>query len=293
VFQSRFAQGLSLFLTVALAAGWAATGGIGIATSSGSFRVGQAPVTGNATLFEGSVVETSGTPSVLDLNGGTRLELGAGSRGTVYRDRLILEKGTGRVQGQSGYRLEVRNLHVLPSPAGAARVQVGTGNIVEVEAVSAPVSVTTSGGLLVASVAAGNSLAFEPQAAGAEAPFTVSGCVQKVGDGFELRDDTASVTFRLRGSGLEKYAGRRVEIIGANHGDPNAIQVAKVKVLSGGCPAPGTPRDAGTKAGGKATTAAGGGTKKAVIAGVIVAAGAGASAAVALSDEEPQGTVSR
>ena len=41
------------------------------------------------------------------------------------------------------------------SPTGAARVQVGTGNTVEVEAVSAPVSVRTSGGLLVASVAAG------------------------------------------------------------------------------------------------------------------------------------------
>ena len=62
-----------LLLAGALVTGFAAPPVIGIATAGGSFLMDNARVQGNATVFDGAVVETSTTPSMLRLQGGPRM----------------------------------------------------------------------------------------------------------------------------------------------------------------------------------------------------------------------------
>lgn len=301
----RFAlQSLALLLVLgSLTAGLAASPAIGIATARGIFLVDSFRVSGSATLFDGMLVETAQTPSTLQLDGGVRMHLGAVSRSRVYRERLVLEKGEGELENAAGYQIEARSLRVEPgSPSAVARVAFAGTSRVQVAASAGPVRVTAANGTLLASLEPGTTLEFEPQAAGAAAPFTVTGCLQKRDGRYLLTDDTAKVTLELRGPGLDGEVGHRLEVIGTDltsaqpaEGASNAIQATRVKRLSEACPsspdttgpasASGTGRAAGTSTMSK--------TSKAIIAGVVVAA-AGAGAAVAVSsDEEEKAPISR
>ena len=50
----------------------------------------------------------------------------------------------------------------------------------------------------------GNSLAFEPQAAGAAAPTRASGCLREKGGKFLLAERTTNIVLELQGSDLDK-----------------------------------------------------------------------------------------
>src|SRR5512140_157986 len=103
-----------LLLCGALVSSFAAAPVIGIATARGGFLIDNAPVRGNTTLFEGTMVETSAAPSLVQLQGGTRMHLGAASRGRVYSARLVLEKGEGQMDKALHYRIEARSLQIMP-----------------------------------------------------------------------------------------------------------------------------------------------------------------------------------
>jgi hypothetical protein len=103
-----------LLLSGALISSFAAPPVIGIATARGGFLLDNAPVRGNATLFEGAMVETSAAPTLVRLQGGARMQLGSASRGKVYSDRLVLEMGEGQMDNALHYRIEARSLQILP-----------------------------------------------------------------------------------------------------------------------------------------------------------------------------------
>ncbi len=148
----------------------AATPGIGIATSDGTLTINNARTAGNATLFEGNTIETGNASSRLQLNSGASLQLSSDARGTVYGDRLVLEKGATQVGGSS-YEVNARTLHIVGSDA---RVSV-FGKTVEVAALSTPVRVSNAQGVLVANLEPGKALDFTPlQDAGAQAATTTT-----------------------------------------------------------------------------------------------------------------------
>ncbi|HCC57514.1 MAG TPA: hypothetical protein DEQ47_09660 [Solibacterales bacterium] len=148
----------------------AATAGIGIATSDGTLTINNARTAGNATLFEGNTIETGNASSRLQLNSGASLQLSSDARGTVYGDRLVLEKGATQVGGSS-YEVNARTLHIVGSDA---RVSV-FGKTVEVAALSTPVRVSNAQGVLVANLEPGKALDFTPlQDAGAQAATTTT-----------------------------------------------------------------------------------------------------------------------
>ena len=70
---------------------------IGTATATGAFRLNGDTVMANGTLTEGAVLETGRGYSSVRLTGGARLSLSADSRGKLYSDRIILEKGEARL----------------------------------------------------------------------------------------------------------------------------------------------------------------------------------------------------
>jgi len=276
---------------------------IGVVVAKGSFRIDQSQVWGNGTLFEGTTIDTGQVGSDVRLNCGARVALAAGSRGTVYRDRLVLERGEGRLSSTAAYRVDARSLRVLPAgPEAAARVALAGSDRVQVAALRGALRVTNHAGVLLANIAPGAALEFEPQAAGATAPSQVTGILEKRDNHFMLTDRTAAVTVELQGPGLAREVGHCIEATGAlvPSAQPfspatQVIRVSQVKRCSkevAAAVAGGAAAGAGAAgAAGAATTGAAAAgmavATKAVIAGVIVAgAAAGTAVAVTAGEEE-------
>ncbi|MGA2593591.1 MAG: hypothetical protein ABSH32_27055, partial [Bryobacteraceae bacterium] len=209
---SRVLSGLILF--VALSLSLSASPAIGLVVANGSFQLDNSRIWGNATLFDGNVIETNVSASQLQLHNGVKLRLAAESRARVYESRLLLEKGIGQLESLN-YRIEAAGLRVTADAPGAtARVQLTGPNRVVVAARAGSVRVANSEGILVARLSSGREMAFEPQEGGAATVTKVSGVLALKDGKFILVDQTTNVTIELRGEGLEAELGNRVEITG-------------------------------------------------------------------------------
>ena len=262
---------VALILTINLGLMSAAGPSIGVAQANGDFSIDGAKVTGNATLFEGSRVETGNAASRLQLGSGTKVQLASNSRGRVYRDHLILENGSGQFQAAKDYQVEVLSLRIAPAQGGSsAKVIVKNSNKVQVSALNGAVSVTNRKGILVANLMKGTALEFTPQEhPGAPAMSTMTGCLRKHEAHYLLTDETSNVTVELKGAELEKNVHHRIRITGTGQtgatpyaGATQLIQVSTLETL-GGCKTHAFPAGA------------------AIVAGIVVA-GAAIGTAVAV-----------
>ncbi len=288
-----------------LAAAMGAPSAIGTIVAKGSFQVDNASVSGNATVFDGSTIETRVASSELRLASGERMLLGAASRGKVHRDYLVLERGASRIEGASDYSIRARGLRIQAAEQGSsAEVALAGAGRVQVAALRGAFRVMNADGLVVANVAAGRALDLEPQAAGAAAPSRLTGCLAKKSGKFLLTDETTSVTAELQGAGLAAEAGNRVEITGAMNpsakpaaGASQVIKVSEVKRVGKGCGSKVGAAVAGGAAAGAGAGAAGGisaGATAAIVGGVAAAATAGGLAAAGtFSGEESKPSTSR
>ena len=316
---------LAILMAMQLSVGMAAPSAIGIASAKGNFRIDNAAISGNGTIFDGVMIETQRATGQLELNNGTRVQLGANSRGKVYSDRLILEQGETQFRSgaQSKFELEARTLHIVPADSTTvAHVSMIGASRVHVSALVGSLRVTNSLGVVVGALAAGRALEFEPQSAGASAPSKLTGCVVSKDGRFFLTDETSNVTVELRGASLTQEAGHKVELTGsqlpgvmpaepAYNNAGQVIQVSAMKTLSKKCSLPagvaaagvagaagaaaGTAAAGGAAAGAAAAGAAGAaavGVSTAVVAGVVVA-GAAAAATIGVIATNDSPTVSR
>jgi hypothetical protein len=113
----------SVFFFSFLSAVAIAAPAIGIVTASGHFSVEGSQVWGNATLFDGATVETGSASSDLALQNGVKLQLGAGSRARIWKNRMVLEKGAAQLAAPASFEVSVlnhANLIRAPYRAGAA-----------------------------------------------------------------------------------------------------------------------------------------------------------------------------
>src|SRR6266481_1634084 len=106
-------------LTLLILAGSASLAGaaasvIGMASAQSGALLDNAKVSGNATVFEGSTLQSSGYSRV-HLNNGSRLDLAAGSKAQVFANRVSLEQGMSEVQSSTGFEIEARTLKIQPS----------------------------------------------------------------------------------------------------------------------------------------------------------------------------------
>jgi hypothetical protein len=286
---------LALILTGTLAVGLASSGVmIGVAIAKGSFRVDNARVSGNSTIFDGASVQTEESSSRINLHNGTRMALGPDSRAKVMAARLLLEKGLGELQASSEYRIEARTLRIAPAdPNAIARVLIEGDHKIRVEAVNGPVKVFNHAGHLVANVNAGLALSFEPQAA-QEDSFQVEGCLLKKQDKFILVDQVSNQVVELRGSDVSQHVCNRVKVAGTaiRNATPiaGASQVIQVDTITqtaaAGCLAAAGQVEADpcqAQAPSSPVASAEGKSHAGIYVGVAVAAAGGIGAAVALS----------
>jgi hypothetical protein len=286
VIQTKLHPVLAVFLALNLGVVQAAspatgTPVIGVVQAQGSFRLDQATVTGNGTLFEGTTVETGAGQTSQELRSGARVTLSPASKGRFYDDHVVLERGQGRLERGTGFFFEARGLTVQPETGtSTGRISLDPASGVQVAAFTGSLRVLNAQRMVVAKVLPGMPLAFTPQVSGNIT--RVSGKLVSKGGHYVLTDETTNVTFEATGAGLKKQEGKRVEVHG--YVDPTAtpvsdatqvIRVTGVTPLAAGAAAAG--------AGGATAGALSGlvisGTFIAIIGGVAAAAVVGGLAA--------------
>jgi hypothetical protein len=271
-FNSKAVLVSAFFSSVALMS--AAAPGIGIAMSQGNIFIDSSATAGNATVFNGSTLETQSAGSQVRLNGGAQLRLASDSRGTLFNDHVDLQKGSASIKG---YSANAKGLNIRADGKASAAISVRDQGDVRIAALTGNVHVFDAAGLNVANLAPGRTLDLRPQAAGAAAgPSSLTGCAVKSANGTLLTDEASSVTVQLRGGAAK--AGRHVQITGSMvpngtpaNGATQVINVTDVKDL-GAC-----------TSGGVAVAGSGGGASASIgtVSVVIIIAASAAGVAVA------------
>ncbi len=192
----------------------AGTPSIGSASAQGQMRVDGYSADGNATLFDGSVVETENAAAALRLGKDVRILMATGSRGALYRDRLVLERGKGEATLPAHFEIDADSLHVTSAqPGSRAVVTVKTANSIEVASLSGDLQVANAGGLLLARIAPGHSLSFAV-GAGSYTTFVSRGIVSEENGHFYLTGENG-VKYQIVGKNMAKYVGEKVLVTGS------------------------------------------------------------------------------
>lgn len=277
----------ALALSASLSIALAATSAIGVVTSNGNILLNDARTAANATVFDGSTIQTETSAGQVRMTNGSRVQLGADSRGKFYADRIVLEKGAARVEG---YTANANGLKIQPDAKGSATVML-KGGTVEVASIAGTVHVYNAYGVNVANLAPGKALDLTPQDAGASGMTTVIGTVKKDGAKMMITDETSNTTFELKGFTNLKV-GSRVQVSGTVSGNVLTAGSTKTAKILGAAGAAGAAGAGAAAAGGAAAGAAGAGAAAAgaaaagisattaVVAGVAAAAVVGIAAGV-------------
>jgi hypothetical protein len=195
----------------------AGTVSIGTACARGDMRVDSYMVKGNATLFDGSVVETGQATADLRLDKGTEITMSTRSRGTLYRDRLVLQRGESELASNS-FQLEANGLRVTPNePSSRGVVSLKSGNTVEVAALNGSFGVKNAQGLLLANVRPGRVVSFAIQTGANSTPTQINGVlgvVSKDDSGNYYLTSEDGVKYQITGNNLQQYVGKKVLISG-------------------------------------------------------------------------------
>jgi len=235
-----------LMTTVGIAATRVTGNVIGRVVSAAAFRLNGDTVISNGTLLDGAVIETARTASSVQLSSGTRLSLSPASRAKVYGDRMILEKGETRIEYVVGFHLEVLGLVIRPGvrPGGGSssgRIGLEGDTRLRVAAVTGSFLVWNARGVLVANVAPGSALAFEPQPAAAAAATKITGTLTEQHGHFMLTDRVTRVTVEVTGQRLGAYVGQVVGVTGAMNvaaksvaNAPQVIAASQVQSIDNG-----------------------------------------------------------
>jgi hypothetical protein len=219
----------------------AGTVSIGTASARGDMRVDSYMVKGNATLFDGSVVETDQATANLRLNKGTEITMATSSRGTLYRDRLVLQQGKSELAASSSFQIEANGLRVTPSePNSRGVVSMKPGKTVEVAALTGSFEVTNDRGIQLASIRPGRMLSFAMQAGGTPTSFQGVGMVSYEDGHYYLTTDT-DVKYELTCKDLHKYIGTKVVISGAVQAPATQTPGAKSVICVGSIAINGSP----------------------------------------------------
>jgi hypothetical protein len=259
----------------------AGTVSIGTASARGDMRVDSYLVKGNATLFDGSVVETGQATANLRLNKGTEITMSTASRGTLHSDRLVLQQGESELAASSSFLLEANGLRVTPNePNSRGVVSLKAGNTVEVASLNGSFGVTTDHGVLLANVRPGRVVSFAMQAGANPANFSGVGLVSFENGTYYLTTNE-NVKYVLTCKDSRKFVGDKVVVSGTlqggtpgQAGGAGTMLCVKTMDINGG-------GGGGGGGGGMSTTT------KWIIAGVIVGGGVGVGIAIA---DRNQGT---
>jgi len=256
-------------------------------------------VWGNATVFEGSVLETGSASSEVALRSGAKLQLAKDSRARILSGRVVIEKGIGQVSAPESFEVNAANLRIHST----GRLRVDLGQTVQIASLLGSARVSSASGILLAAIPAGRMMNFAPQAA--DGTVTRTGCLLFKDNHYIMQDENTQEVVELSGGqNLSAQLGNRVEVTGAASSAKPAVSIATLLVnvaamtpkSSGGCLSVAANLNAQTEATAPANSAqtsadtpksgGGGMSTGAKVAIVVAIAGAGAGAAIALAGKK-------
>jgi hypothetical protein len=159
--KSKLSAVAMIFCTLSYA--MASTSAIGTVSARGDMQVDGQAVKGDATLFDGSEVQTGQNSAVLRTSSGVEVRLATDSGGTLYQDRFVLSSGSSELTTTKPFQIVVHGLHVSSVQADSKGSVTLMNRTIEVSALAGELFVRDSHGFLLARVSAGNSAAFGEQ----------------------------------------------------------------------------------------------------------------------------------
>jgi len=205
----------------------AAAGSVSIGTASarGNMRVDSYKIENNATLFNGSVVETDQASADLRLGKGTEITMSRNTSGTVYSDHLVLQHGRGELAATGAFHLDANGLRVTPlSSDSRGLVSVPDGKTVEVAALTGSFGIVDADGKMLGNVVPGKALHLALQAgpAGPASPaatgtsFSGTGMVSEDSRGnFYIYSAAEGKFYQITGDNLANFVGKTVTATGS------------------------------------------------------------------------------
>jgi len=134
---------------------------IGTASARGDMRIDGYAVNGNATLFDGTAVQTAQSTATLRLQKGTQIRLGTDSQGTLFHDHMILQQGKTELSTSEKYQVDASTFHVTAMDANTRGVVTITDlGTIQVAALAGSFKVTDQSGQVLATVNHGTSQTF-------------------------------------------------------------------------------------------------------------------------------------
>jgi hypothetical protein len=192
----------------------AGTVSIGTASAYGDIRVDDSIVKGNATLFDGSVVETVKATANLRINKGTEITMAAGSRGTLYSDHIVLQQGETELVAPQSFQLHAAGIRVRSNePGSRAVVAVRPDKTVEVASLNGSFGITNDQGITLANVVPGSSISFAMQAGTNNQDFAGSGHVSFKNNTYYLTTG-AHAKYVLTCQSPASFVGYKVDVTG-------------------------------------------------------------------------------
>lgn len=193
----------------------ASTVSIGTASARGDMRVDGNRINGNATLFDGSVVETGQATANLQLSKGVELKLAPNTRTTLHSDYLLLEHGQTEMAVKSAFNVVANGITIAPlEPDSRALITMKPDNAVEVESLNGSFGVRSQQGELISKVHKGISLSFTKQIGTLHSSFSGVGTISIDKDGFYFFFTEQGQTFQLVGKDLKEFLGYMVKVTG-------------------------------------------------------------------------------
>jgi hypothetical protein len=255
----KLQSAIALFTSSCLVSVAASPSSVGFVVTNGQAQVDGAPVQGNSTLFQGSVVQAGSVTSDLMFPGGSNLLLQPDSAVKVYREYAVLQRGGATQRG--AHTLVADGLKVSSlSPQGAVFVDLQDKSHLKIAAQGGSGEVRNPAGVLVARLEPGKALSFVVQASpqnanptpaqqnstpatvGQAAPpssgvqLTLHGVLRKDHPGryghFLLTDVATNTTYELQGTNLDDLVGASVEVTGSTFDTAAAAGASKVVAVS-------------------------------------------------------------
>lgn len=208
----------------------AGTTAIGTVSARGDLRVDGYIVNGDATLFDGTVVETGQASASLRLEKGVEIKLSSNTRGILHRDRLELQRGSSEWADSGPFPVGLNGLRVTPSgPHARGVVSVSIADTAQVTALDGELRVTNAQGILLAGVRPGSGISLSVPETGASAsmqgkvPMSLHGTLSSVGGRYYLHlpSPDLGVVYELKGTIPKRLIGKQISVKGAaNLNDP-------------------------------------------------------------------------
>ena len=192
----------------------AGTVSIGTISAIGDIRVDDRIVNGNATLFDGSVVETTKATANLRINKGSEITMAAGSKGTLYSDHIVLQQGETELVAPQSFQLQAAGIRVRSNePSSRAVVAVKPDKTVEVASLSGSFGITNDQGITLANIVPGSPISFAMQAGTNNQDFAGSGHVSFKNNTYYLTTG-AHVKYVLTCQSPASFVGYKVDVTG-------------------------------------------------------------------------------